>query len=115
MSDTTNIISLVVSLIGGLGIGSLVTTFIKDRLDRNQVRYKEKLAIYFGYLEALQNSVIESSQENRQKVVYWHLKLKLVAPNGIMTLASHFYVEGADFQSLREQIVDEMRKDLQRV
>ena len=114
MVDTT-IINLAVSLVGGLGIGSLGTTLIKDRLDRNQVRYREKLNIYFGYLEALQNSVIESSQENRQKVVYWHLKLKLVAPKRIMTLAADFYTQDADFHALREQIVDEMRKDLQRV
>ncbi|WAC49552.1 hypothetical protein OVA03_06515 [Asticcacaulis sp. SL142] len=112
--ETEQIVSTLITLIGGLGIGSLLTTYLKDRFDKRQFRYREKLTVYAGYVEALQNSVVSSSQENRQKVVYWHQRLKLVAPQKIVTISAKFFDNEATekFSVTRDEIVREMRVDL---
>ena len=66
--------------LGGLGIGSLITTMLKESFETKKLRFKEKREAYSGYLEAFQKSVVKSSEENRQNVVYWHKRIELVVP-----------------------------------
>ena len=42
------ILNIALTLIGGLGIGSLLTTFLKDRFDRKHFKYKALYQIHVG-------------------------------------------------------------------
>ncbi|MGN6208316.1 hypothetical protein [Asticcacaulis sp.] len=115
-NEISQIFSTGIALIGGLGLGSLLTTYLKDRFDRKHFKYREKLSVYAGYLEALQNSVINTNEEAKQKVVYWQLRMRLISPRKIDEIAYEFYKKDRvqDFTSLRDEIVHEMKRDLDR-
>jgi hypothetical protein len=109
------ILSTIVALIGGLGLGSLLTTFLKDRMDRKSFIFQEKLKVYSGYLEALKLAQINSSHENRQNVVYWHQRIKLLSASDVDIIAARFYdsaVQGEAYVGVRDDLLRAMKKDL---
>lgn len=68
-----------------------------------------------GYLETLSNAISKGSKENKDKVVYWTTRLKLVAPESVCKIAMKFFEDGAtgaNFVNLREQLIEKMSLDL---
>jgi len=114
----SEIINLFAALIGGLGIGSLLTAFVKERFDKKKFIYTEKHAIYAGYLQALSNTISEeSTEDSKQQVVYWTTRLKLIAPHSIIAKAEAFFqsdTTGDKFVKLREDLVNNMAEDLKK-
>lgn len=109
------ILSLGITLLGGIGVGSLLTTYVKDRMERKNFTFQERLKVYSGYLEALKDVQIESSHPNRQNVVYWHQRIKLIGSPDVDLIASRFYeagVKGEEYHIVREQLIAKMQKDL---
>ncbi|MBK9585629.1 MAG: hypothetical protein KA099_01585 [Alphaproteobacteria bacterium] len=102
-----------IGLVGGFGIGSLITTYVKENFDRKKFIYQEKSTVYAGYLESLSDVISEGSHTNRQKVVYWTHRIQLIAPKEIVDLAKSFFNEDSTkFFEIREKLVLEMTNDL---
>ncbi|MCB1681907.1 MAG: hypothetical protein H6858_06390 [Rhodospirillales bacterium] len=108
-------LNIFIGLVGGFGIGSLITTYVKENFDKKKFIYQEKSAVYAGYLESLSNVISEGNHANRQKVVYWTHRLQLIAPKEITDLARQFFHKDAistKFLEIREKLVLEMTNDL---
>ncbi|MES1989639.1 MAG: hypothetical protein V4441_01655 [Pseudomonadota bacterium] len=60
------------TLIGGLGVGSLLTTllshWIAQKSSNRELLYKEKRETYLGLLEALQRAPVGYSNENSKEL-----------------------------------------------
>lgn len=111
----TEWIDLAIALMGGLGVGTLISGFLQEQKNRKKFLYEQKLAAYTGYLESLANVISKGSKENKDKVVYWTTRLKLVAPKSVCEIAMKFFDEhstGQNFIKLREQLVEKMSADL---
>ncbi len=90
-----------------------LTTLLKENFETKKLLFREKHKAYSGYLEAFQESVICSTEENRQRVVYWHKRIELVAPENINEVCQKMY--GPDYtknNKLRDELVKCMRQDL---
>ena len=107
-------IALVASALGGAGFGSLASTWLGWKFERRKLIIEEKLKAYNGFFEAYQNAVAESTEENRQKFVYWQKRIELVATKEIAELTKQFYSSDAqkNQSEIRDSIVILMRKDL---
>lgn len=103
--------AIITSLLGGLGIGSLLTVLLKERYENKKLVLKEKMEAYCGFIDSLQHSVANSSEEARQKVVYWQKRLELIAPGPIVALSKTIY-DGSNTAITRDTIVLLMRDDL---
>lgn len=107
------VVQIIISLFAGLGIGSLVTTFLKEHSDRKKLIYLRKLDAYTGYIKALAESIKSSSEEARQDVVYWDNRLSLIAPENICVTSKRFFNEPPSmFLDIRREIIQLMRSDL---
>lgn len=115
--NVIQIVSLIIALLGGIGVGSLITTFVKDRMEKRNFLFQEKLKAYSGYLEALKDAQVSSSHPARQNVVYWHQRIKLIGSKEVDAAASNFYendVKGEKYTSVREDLILKMQRDLKR-
>jgi len=105
----------IIAIIGGLGIGSIITTYLQEKKQRSKFLYEQKLLTYTGYLESLSNVITKGSKENKQNVVYWTTRLKLVSNEKIISISMSFFnsnSSGEVFLKLRDEIIEEMAKDL---
>ena len=113
------IIGLILSLClwGGLGIGTIISSYLQEKRSRKRFVYEQKLNTYAGHLESLANVISKETHENKQKVVYWTTRLKLIAPKDIGQTAMKMFSEqaiGQNFTNLREQLVEKMSHDLKK-
>ncbi len=113
------VVKLLLALVGGLGIGSMLTTLLKEKFDKKKFLFQQKEQVYSGYLKALSDVVKnKSSEEARQEVVYWTTRMKLLAPESIVDKAQEFFNDestGCKFIKLREELIDLMRNDLKSI
>lgn len=109
-------VKLLLALVGGLGIGSMLTTLLKEKFDKKKFLFQQKEQVYSGYLKALSDVVKNNSSEDmRQEVVYWTTRMKLIAPESIVEKAQEFFADKSSqhkFGKLREELIDLMRNDL---
>jgi hypothetical protein len=90
MSDVPTV-QWVLPLLGGLGIGTLitqvVTQFITRRASVRDRLYQEKRAAYLGLLEALHDAAALSSPENWRAYGRWQTRCSLFGSMDVMTAA----------------------------
>lgn len=71
----------ILTLLGGLGIGSLLTKIIDHFLSRdssNRARlYEEKREAYLGLLESLSKAAISPSEENSKLFALWQTRVEI--------------------------------------
>ena len=70
MDKYSQVITLVATLFSVLGLGSFLTIFDKDLIDRRNFIIQEKIKVYTGYLEALKLCQTKTSHENSQNAVF---------------------------------------------
>ena len=107
----------IIGIIGGLGLGTFISTFFQERRNERRFLYEQKLSTYSGYLESLSASISNGSFETKQKVVYWTTRLKLIAPLSICKTAMKFFDKESkeyDFNKYREEIINAMAEDLKK-
>ena len=106
-------ITVVTSLAGGLGLGTLITTFLNNRYDNKKLVFSERMKAYIGLLEALKNAVAKSDEKNRQAFTYWQKRVELVAPSAISEMSKKLYSNrGEDQLKIRDDLIKMMRADL---
>jgi len=109
-------VKLLLALVGGLGIGSMLTALVKEKFDKKKFLFQQKEQVYSGYLKALSDAVKNNSSEDmKQEVVYWTTRMKLIAPESVVEKAQEFFTDASSqhkFFKLREELIDLMRNDL---
>jgi ABC-type bacteriocin/lantibiotic exporter with double-glycine peptidase domain len=73
------------TLLGGFGIGTIVTTIIQHILKRKSEKedqhFQERKEVFVGILQSIENLQNEYSKENSSKLGYWIARANLVAGN----------------------------------
>lgn len=109
-------VKLLLAVVGGLGIGSMLTALVKEKFDKKKFLFQQKEQVYSGYLKALSDAVKNNSSEDmKQEVVYWTTRMKLIAPESVVEKAEEFFTDASSqhkFFKLREELIDLMRNDL---
>jgi hypothetical protein len=71
----------ILALIGGLGIGSLLTKIVDYYLNRNTSKrtrlYEEKREAYLGLLDSLSKAAISPSDENSKLFALWQTRVEI--------------------------------------
>jgi hypothetical protein len=105
---------LLSSLLGTLGIGSVISILLAQHWERKKLIYETKLNIYSNFIEAYQNSVAKPHNvELKQNCVACQKKIELLAPLDIVELSRQFY-QSAPHESpkIRDNLIEKMRRDL---
>lgn len=108
-------------LIGGLGIGSLLTAFATHLMSRRAAirdrRYAEKREAYSGLLNALHNAAGNPTEESVREYKTWRARCELFASKKVADrldgydTASSFSAE--DAYNTYPLVVEDMRDDLE--
>jgi hypothetical protein len=109
-------------LIGGLGIGSLITSlttnFLARRTSLNNRLYQEKREGYIGLLNALHNAGARPSDENSKAYALWQTRCNLFGSTAVSKYAQRMVDtnEGprSDRDNAFEGLVQGMRVDLKK-
>lgn len=107
-------LSFIVSLIAGLGFGSLISVWLAQRWEKKKLIFQTKLDLYSKFIESYQELVANPKDEKlKQLVVASQKKIELIAPKAVVELSEKFYKatpsEGVD---IRNSLVRNMRRDL---
>lgn len=82
---------LVSVLIGGLGIGSVLTAIINHFITRRAVAtdrlYAEKREAYVGLLNALHQAAVHPTDENAKHFALWQTRCELFGSKEVATFA----------------------------
>ena len=82
---------LLLGLIGGLGIGTLLTSiathFMTRRAAANDRLYQEKRTAYLGLLDALHSAAAHPSDENSKVYALWQTRCALFGTTEVMSAA----------------------------
>jgi hypothetical protein len=82
---------LLFALLGGLGIGTLLTQvvshFMMRRASVSDRLYQEKRAAYLGLLDALHNAAAHPSDENSKAYALWQTRCALFGSTEVMVAA----------------------------
>lgn len=114
-----DITTIVVYLIGGIGIGSVITTIIttisRKREILNERVYKEKRGAYLGLLRSLHNAAVEPSEKNAKEYALWQTRIQLFGSKESADFAQKI-VDSAPGSGVRhlafEGLLKAMRDDL---
>lgn len=107
-------LSLIVTFIGGIGIGTVISTLIGNVSSNNRMLFDLKLIKYCNLIQSYRNAVIAKSDEkSRQKYVSCHQQLKLIAPDDIIKTSEKLFTSN-DSLTIQNELVDLMRSDLQK-
>ncbi len=106
-------------LIGGLGIGSLLTTvthwYFLNRNEQKKRSFEEKKEAYVGLIDALYQLEVEFSHSNSKKYGLWEIRAVLVgSPEVVMCAKLMKKTEpgSAERKKTLDDLLEEMRKDL---
>jgi hypothetical protein len=110
-------------LIGGLGIGSLLSAIVNQLLS-NKMKlkgrlYEEKRETYLGLIEALRNCDIHPSRENAKAYGAWHVRCKLFGSDEVVKSSQRLIdtcndVHGDAPARVYEDLFEAMRRDIRR-
>ena len=82
---------LVSVLIGGLGIGTLITALVNHIIARRAVTsdrlYAEKREAYLGLLNALHQAAVHPSNENSKHFALWQTRCELFGSDAVAAQA----------------------------
>lgn len=113
------ITTIIVYLIGGIGIGSIITTIIttisRKREIVNERVYKEKRSSYLGLLKSIHNAAVEPSEKNAKEYALWQTRIQLFGSKDSVCYAQKIVdtVPGSGGRHLAfEGLVKAMRDDL---
>lgn len=108
-------------VIGGLGIGSLITSvvtqFMSRRASSNDRLYQEKREAYLGLLTSLHDAALHPSEESSKACALWQTRCELF---GSPKVSKHVQqiIDTNDNRVEREKafqgLTEAMRSDLQR-
>ncbi|MGO9772179.1 MAG: hypothetical protein ACLPSW_22045 [Roseiarcus sp.] len=110
-----------IALVGGLGIGSLITSvathFMSRRAATSDRWYQEKREAYLGLLTALHDAAVRPSDENSKAYALWQTRCELFGSPMVAKHAQRI-VDTNDRRSDRENafraLIDAMKADLKR-
>jgi hypothetical protein len=110
-----------IGLIGGLGIGSLITSVVTHFMSRRATTsdrwYQEKREAYLGLLTALHDAAVRPSDESSKAYALWQTRCELF---GSPTVAKHVQriVDTNDKRPEREDafrdLIEAMKADLKK-
>ncbi|MCD7982709.1 MAG: hypothetical protein LUG19_00455 [Desulfovibrio sp.] len=107
----------IASLIGGLGIGSVLTLFLKEYFDNKKTLskrvFEEKREAYIAYLDVLMKSQLMPEKEATWAKMAAMARVRLsVSPEAVerfnVFLASH----PSSYEKTFDELIQAMRKDL---
>ena len=108
-----------VTLIGGLGIGSLLTSIVQWYFQKDAEKKKrtfaEKKEAYVRFLEALHQLALEPTDLNSKKYALWETRLILVGSPGVVRCAQGMKKTDQwtpERTKYLDGLLEEMRKDL---
>ena len=116
----------IIPLLGGLGIGSVLTAIITKLLDhfinrksaKQTLLYKEKREAYLGLLDALHKAAIQPSIENSKNFALWQTRIEVFGTQEVAN-AVQGIIETNEPEQRHErdvffrQLIKTIRKDLQ--
>lgn len=111
--------NLILGLIGGLGIGSLLTSVVNHYLAKRSGiadrLYQEKRASFLGMARALYDAEIEPCPKN-EKMFGYHLNLAKIFASEKVVIAAQKVIDSGPGSKARisalEELHEAMRKDL---
>ena len=99
-------------LLTAFGLGSIVTavvqSWLSQRSNRDNRRFREKQAAYIGLLEAYHRAAVEGTDQAGKLFAYWQMRCELVAPKSVRD-AICWIVETNDDRVGREKAHDDMK------
>lgn len=102
----------ILPLLTAFGLGSIVTavvqSWLSQRSNRDDRRFREKQAAYVGLLEAYHRAAVEGTDEAGKLFAYWQMRCELVAPKPVRD-AIWRIVETNDDRVGREKAHDDMK------
>ncbi len=112
-------VTITLSAIGGLGIGTIVQSIVQFFLSRRssdeQRRYQEKKESYLNLLSALRDVSINENKENLMKFAVAQASVELFGSSHVAKAVQQFKetLPGNDQKMPYQLMIDEMRRDLQ--
>ncbi len=111
---------LVIGLIGGLGIGSLITSvathFMSRRATVSDRWYQEKREAYLGLITAIHNAAISPSEERAKAYALWQTRCDLFGSAPVSKYAQLFVDTNDGPRIEREKafrgLIEAMKADL---
>ena len=109
----------IIALIGGLGIGSGLTSalsfYLNSRMDKATKQFEEKKAAYLGLLESLHKAAVEPSNSNAKNYGFWSARISLVGSPEVVinaTLLPTHEPDSASRIKIFDALLNAMRADL---
>ena len=107
----------IASLVGGLGIGSVVTLFLKEYFDRRKTlakrTFEEKREAYVGYLDIAMRSQTMTKKEAMWARVAAMARVRLCAnPEVIQRFNVLLASPSSEYEKTFDDLIQAMRKDL---
>lgn len=103
------------AVIGGLGIGSLITVVVQSFLQSTRVKseraFNEKKEAYVGLLEALRNVSVEHSNESVKDFAYWQMRCELVGSKKVR-IAIQKIIESNNDKNARAIAMENLKRSL---
>lgn len=106
------ILPIIISLISGVGIGTIIGALVTTRFAKRKLLFEHKLDKYSLLIDALQNAVINSAKEQKQKAVSAGFQVILIAPGDIENKVKQLF-RNPDFINIRNDLIRLMKNDLQ--
>lgn len=104
-----------ISLLTAFGLGSVVTAFIQSwlaqRSNQDERRFREKQVAYVGLLEAYHRAAVEGTDEAAKNFALWQMRCELVAPDAVRKAIEHI-VETNDDRTGRAMAHEELKTAL---
>lgn len=109
------IFNLIMTVIAGIGLGSIISVWLGHRWEKKKLTFQTKLDLYSNFIQSYQDSVAKPKDEVlRQFFVANQKKLELIAPEEIREISRIFYnITPNEGPSIRDRLVESMRKDLE--
>ena len=109
-------------MLGGLGIGTLLTSIINNLLERNGKKaeklYQEKREAYLGLLKALHDAAVHPSDENSKAFAFWQARCELFGDENICKAIQGIIDTNEGPRAMRDKYFHEMlvamKEDLRR-
>lgn len=105
----------ILAVLGGLGIGSLLTVLVQSLLQNSQIRsrraFDEKKEAYVGLLEAFQKAAVDGTDSAAKAFAYWQMRCDLVGSKEVQDAIGEI-VESNDDQERRSIAVLKLKAAL---
>lgn len=79
----------ILSFLTAFGLGSVVTALIQSwlaqRANKDERRFREKQSAYFGLLEAYHRAAVEGTDAAAKNFALWQMRCELIAPEAVRT------------------------------